>query len=80
VRRDDGSDEPFVVGAASVVGSSAKALRVKLEASSVLGAKEFWIPKSVVHDDSEVYDALNNARGELIVQRWFAIKEGWVTE
>jgi hypothetical protein len=38
---------------------------------------EIWIPKSCIHDDSEVYDALNNATGDLVVMRWFAEKEGY---
>ena len=32
------------------------------------------IPKSVLHDDSEVYEA--DTTGELIVMRWWAQKEG----
>lgn len=35
-----------------------------------------WIPKSVVHDDSEVFDAKNNARGKLVVKHWWAHREG----
>lgn len=34
----------------------------------------WWVPKSVVHDDSEVYKA--GTDGDLIVARWFAEKEG----
>lgn len=36
--------------------------------------KERWIPSSVVHDDSEVYRL--NDFGTLVVQRWWAEKEG----
>lgn len=36
---------------------------------------ELWIPKSVIHDDSEVFDACDNREGNLIVKRWFAEKE-----
>ena len=32
------------------------------------------IPKSVLHDDSEVYES--GTEGELIVMRWWAQKEG----
>lgn len=35
-----------------------------------------WIPKSVVHDDSEVFDAHDNARGKLVVKQWWALNEG----
>jgi hypothetical protein len=38
--------------------------------------REFWVPKSCVHDDSEVYDAEDNAIGSLAIKRWFALKEG----
>lgn len=77
-RFDDGGSEPFVIGAARVTASTAKALKVRLDPSSVLGAQEIWLPKSVVHDDSEVFD--DGGEGELVVQRWFARKEGWESE
>ena len=35
-----------------------------------------WVPKSVVHDDSEVYDAKDNARGKLVIKHWWAAREG----
>jgi hypothetical protein len=37
--------------------------------------KQFWVPQSVVHDDSEVYK--EGDEGKLVVQLWFAEKEGW---
>jgi hypothetical protein len=33
---------------------------------------EVWIPKSVVHDDSEVYDSGHT--GELVLPQWFVDK------
>lgn len=39
---------------------------------------EMWIPKSQVHDDSEVYQ--ENDNGTLIVSRWFADKEGFTKQ
>lgn len=41
-----------------------------------LGDKEVWIPKSVIHDDSEVYK--KGDHGTLKVPMWFAEKEGWI--
>lgn len=79
-RFDDGGDEPFCVGAGRVTASTLKALCVKLEPTSVLGFKEIWIPRSVIHDDSEIYDAFNNGSGQLVVKRWFARREGWESE
>jgi hypothetical protein len=35
---------------------------------------EKWIPKSVIHDDSEVFK--DGDTGELVVKNWFAEKEG----
>lgn len=37
--------------------------------------EEHWIPKSQVHDDSEVF--ATDGEGKLIVSAWFASKEGW---
>lgn len=37
---------------------------------------EYWIPQSVVDDDSEVYTEGNE--GTLIIKEWFAVKEGLV--
>jgi len=59
------------LGKARVIGSTEKALKVECEHGEV------WIPKSCIHDDSEVYDALNNASGKLVVVEWFAAKEGY---
>lgn len=37
---------------------------------------DIWIPKSQVHDDSEVYK--KGHEGTLVVMEWFAEKEGLV--
>lgn len=37
--------------------------------------RECWVPKSVITDDSEVYEKKDGS-GTLIVKRWFAEKEG----
>lgn len=60
------------MGAAKRKGSSDKALRVYIEK---LGA-DTWVPKSVIHDDSEVYDG-GDGEGDLVVETWWAEKEGW---
>lgn len=33
-----------------------------------------WVPKSLIHDDSDVYKA--GTEGKLVVARWFAEQEG----
>ena len=37
---------------------------------------ELWIPKSCVHDDSEVFG--DGDLGDLVVKSWWAEKQGWV--
>ena len=37
--------------------------------------EDYWVPKSQVHDDSEVY-SLKSGPGTLVVARWWAKKEG----
>jgi hypothetical protein len=38
--------------------------------------KEHWIPKSQVHDDSEVYE--KGGEGKLIISQWIAEEKGLV--
>lgn len=73
-------DDGFRLGIGRVVASTEKALSVALDPSSLLGAKKIWVPRSVIHSDSELFDALDHASGELVVEEWFARREGWVTE
>jgi hypothetical protein len=46
------------------------ALRVILDSDG----KAYWIPISVIHDDSEAFDV--GHEGDLIVNEWYAEKEG----
>lgn len=48
----------------------------QLSIKVVLGGVHSFIPKSVIHDDSEVFKL--NDSGKLIVKHWWAAKEGWV--
>ena len=50
-----------------VLRATKQALLVQLE-----DLTEVWVPKSVVHDDSEVYE--DGHEGTLVVQEWFAKK------
>jgi hypothetical protein len=52
---------------------SGKALLVKDDEG-----EEFWIPKSQIHEDSEVFkpDGVNSY-GRLIVTQWLAKEKGW---
>jgi hypothetical protein len=60
------------VGDAIVLRSTVKALLVEL----VDHGRELWVPKSVLHEDSAVYDDGENSQGELVLVAWFARKEG----
>lgn len=70
----DESDNPISIGEARVVHETPKAILVELEDEP--GDGPFWIPKSAIHDDSEVWNEKNGA-GDLVVKAWFARKEGW---
>lgn len=65
---DEGSS-PCKLGDATCLAETDKAIKVKLD------DEEFWVPKSVVHDDSEVY-SLKNGAGSLVVKQWWAVKNG----
>lgn len=47
-----------------------KALLVEIDGD------EHWIPKSQIHDDSEVYDADENSEGTLVITEWIAKQKG----
>lgn len=64
--------EPLSLGAARVVTATDKALLVALADHR---NRQVWVPKSQIHDDSEVYAA--EQTGELIVTDWWAEKEGF---
>ncbi len=68
--RFGGKDEGTNLGEAVCVYETEKAILVRLEDVGT----EIWVPKSCVHDDSEVYE--ENGEGELVVAAWWAEKEG----
>lgn len=59
------------LGNGRVKRGSDKALQIELDSGETV-----WIPKSMIHDDSEVYDDDKNNEGEVVVQTWWAEKEG----
>lgn len=65
------SDDFVSVEVDSVVMESPKAIYVDVDGTKV------WIPKSEIHDDSEVYSKESGKDGgTLIVARWVARKKG----
>lgn len=67
--RDD--DDGTSLGEGEVIQSTDLALRVSLETGDTI-----WIPIKCIHDNSEVYDAGENSTGDVVVQTWWAEKEG----
>lgn len=59
------------LGKATVVRATNLALCVRLDDED----SDRWVPKSQIHEDSEVYSE-NSDPGELVVKLWFAEKEG----
>ena len=69
--RSDGEDPiNYSEDIARVLKDSGKALWVE----TVTGVR-FWVPQSVIHEDSDVYKM--GTSGKLIVHQWFADKEKW---
>lgn len=55
------------IGYGRLLGETDKAIRVVLDDS----LRQHWIPKSQVHDDSEVWDTMHD-EGNIVVNAWFA--------
>lgn len=66
------SDETFET-TAQCVAETTDAICVITEED---GDEQVWIPKSQIHDDSEVFE--KGGSGKLIVTQWIAEKKGWV--
>jgi len=58
------------LGKFRVLRETAKSLKVKGTDGS------FWVPKSVIHDDSEVYKT--ETSGDLVVEEWWAIRHNFL--
>lgn len=71
-QRSEEDFEPVVVGHYRCDRETTRAILVTNSENEL---DEFWLPKSTVHDDSEVYSA--GDEGKLIVVRWMAEKKGW---
>jgi hypothetical protein len=69
--REAGLEDTVSFDVETVEAESEKAILVEIEDEKV------WVPKSQIHDDSEVYSKKSGA-GELIVTRWWAEKKGLV--
>lgn len=71
--------EPFSLGRGRVIRSSALAVLVDLEKYKPAAMKDGrWIPKSQIHDDSEVYRGETGETGEVVVTAWWAEMQAWI--
>ena len=66
---DQERDTPWRQSGAECLRETDRALLVRLRDGT-----EEWFPKSVIHDDSEVFEP--GQEGEIVVQGWFARKAG----
>lgn len=67
---NDDDDDTVVIDGVRAHSKTDKALHC------LIGGVWYWIPQSVIHDDSEVFDAGEHAAGKLVLARWFAEKNG----
>lgn len=74
--RDD-DDEGFDVGRVECLRDTGQAILLRMleDAPVMKEGKEFWVPQSQVHDNSEV--CAQGDVGELIVTNWFAEQKEW---
>ena len=68
---DRGGHGPFPIADARCTAETDKAILV--ESENVPDGK-MWVPKSCIHDDSEVYE--QDGTGTLVVKEWWAEKNG----
>jgi hypothetical protein len=67
---NDGSD-PFPLGIGKIIRETEKAVLAQIE------EKQVWIPKSVIHDDSEAFSTADGENvGSIVTKRWWAEKNG----
>lgn len=70
------SDAKATIKDAKCVGASDKALKVRIPDPKGTTTRHVWVPKSAIHDDSEVYDDRGHSFGKLVVKPWFAEQIG----
>lgn len=66
---DNEGNNPFSLGQASVEEETSKAVLFHVEDLD----QDLWVPKSVLHDNSKVWQ-LHQDPGELVVKQWWAEK------
>lgn len=67
-RQNDVGNEAHAMGQGKCTRDTERAILVVIDDRSI------WIPKSCVHDDSEVWEP--GQEGEVVTKRWWAEKNG----
>ncbi len=67
-RENDDGNEPYELGRGTCIKETKMAVYVEQQDGGL------WIPKSVLHDDSEVFDSKENKGGKVVVKKWWARK------
>lgn len=57
----------------AILGEAICRVETRMAIQVDIGPDTFWVPKSVIDDNSEVYE--KNHVGELIVRTWWADKQ-----
>jgi hypothetical protein len=66
--------KPLSLGRARAIQGTPKALKVVLHDED---NRTLWIPCSVIHDDSEVYESLDEGELRIIDRCWWARDNGY---
>ncbi len=78
-RDDEGdSDEAVSLGEVRLKHVTDDAILVAAIGDNETFDGELWVPKTQVHDDSEVFEGMDGVEGELSVTHWWADKKGFV--
>ena len=69
---------PFFLGKGRVVLKRTTDVTIELDASSLLGACTITVPRRAFQAQNEVFQKPGG--GTVVVEHWYAVKRGWVTE
>lgn len=72
-KRSNQGETGFYLGEGQLLKATEMAILVEVEGD------EIWIPKSQIHDDSDVWDDVHDGtEGAVFVSLWWAEKQGWL--
>lgn len=74
---DDEEEEAVSLGQVRLVHVTDDAIKVVSLEEDPLFSDELWVPRTQVHEDSEVFVGMDGDKGELFVTQWWADKKGF---